>query len=132
MENGHLPKHTLPKYQILGYPQSDVQFQLDIDAKTLYLIDLDQGGRSLTNDMKNALYRLIHYQRMADQPVNLNEFTIFYSDSTGTVDGVSVSISLMGSLSFSFYSISLYDLTQNGGSQPDSARADHTGQDKPT
>ena len=132
MENGHLPKHTLPKYQILGYPQSDVQFQLDIDAKTLYLIDLDQGGRSLTNDMKNALYRLIHYQRMADQPVNLNEFTIFYSDSTGTVDGVSVSISFMGSLSFSFYSISLYDLTQNGGSRPDSAGADQTGQDNPT
>ena len=115
--NGQLPKHTLPKYQILGYPQSDVQFQIDLKAKTLFLIDLDKGGRSLTNDMNNALCRLIHYQRVAGQPVKLNEFTIFYSDSTGTVDGVRVSFGLMGSLSHSFYSVSIYDLTRNGGSR---------------
>lgn len=114
MENGHLPKHTLPKYQILGYPQSDVQFQIDLKAKTLLLIDLDLGNRSLTNDMKNALFRLIHYQRVQNQPVRLHEFTIFYSDSTGAVDGVEVSFGLMGSLSISFYSISIGDLSRPG------------------
>ena len=113
-QNGQLPKHTLPKYQILGYPQADVQFQIDLEAKTLFLIDLDQGGRSLTNDMKNALCRLIHYQRLEDQPIKLNEFTIFYSDSTGTVDGVSVSLELMGSISYSFYPISINDISQAG------------------
>lgn len=110
MQNGHLPKLPLPKYAILGYPQSDVQFQINVAARTLFLIDLDLQGRSLTNDMKNALCRIIHFQRIQGQPVRLDEFTIFYSDSEGDVCGVACTLDYQGQLSVEFYPVSISNL----------------------
>lgn len=110
MHTGNLPKHILPKYAILGYPQSDVSFQIDVPARTLYLIDLDGQGRSLTNDMKNALCRIIHFHKLSGQPVRLDEFTIFYADSAGDVTGVRVDIDYQGQLRFDFYPVTLENL----------------------
>ncbi len=82
--------HILPKYQMLGYPQSDVSFQIDMAAKTLFMIDLDINGRSLTNDMENALYRITYFQRKRGERFIPDEYTIMYQDSDGQVDGVRV------------------------------------------
>ncbi len=87
----HIPEtHILPKYQMLGYPQSDVSFQIDPVAKTLFMRDLDKDGRSLTNDMANALYRITYFQKKRGVVFIPDEYTIMYQDSDGQVDGVDV------------------------------------------
>ena len=84
--------HILPKFQNLGYPQSDVSFQIDTRARTLLMKDLDKGGRSLTNDIQNALCRVLFYQKMRGKGFAPDEYTIFYQNSDGEIDGVAVTM----------------------------------------
>ena len=90
MRTPSLQTHILPKYQLMDYPQSDVSFQIDTAAKTLFMIDLDKNGRSLTNDLSNALYRITYFQKKRGAQFMPDEYTIFYQDSDGHVDGVHV------------------------------------------
>lgn len=56
-----------------------------IDGDILWLKDNGGPGRSLTNDMENALARI---QTETDRP--LNTFTIIYRDSDGAWDGINL------------------------------------------
>jgi hypothetical protein len=115
-----VPKsHILPKYQTLGYPQSDVSFQIDTAAKTLFMIDLNKEGRSLTNDMQNALCRITYFQKKRGEKFLPNEYTIMYQDSEGQIDGVSVFLLRVDGqttrlrFGFSIHAISLAELPIN-------------------
>lgn len=105
--------HILPKYQMLGYPQSDVSFQIDAQAKTLFMTDLDKGGRSLTNDMENALCRILFFQRLRGKQFVPSEYMIMCQDSEGSIDGVDVRLKsgpydpLRIRMGITFYPISL-------------------------
>jgi len=60
------------------------EFTWGIDANILWLKDNGGPGRSLTNDMENALVRI---QAELDQ-TPINAYTIVYMDSDGVWDGV--------------------------------------------
>lgn len=62
---------------------NQADYSWGIDGNIIWLKDNGGPGRSLTNDMENALARI---QAEIDQP--LNAYTIIYRDSDGTWDGV--------------------------------------------
>ncbi len=63
---------------------NQADFSWGIDGKILWLKDNGGPGRSLTNDMENALARI---QAELDQ-TPINGYTIIYRDSEGVWDGV--------------------------------------------
>lgn len=62
---------------------NQANYSWGIDDTILWLKDNGGPGRSLTNDMENALARI---QAELDKPINA--FTIIYLDSDGCWDGV--------------------------------------------
>lgn len=61
------------------------EYTWGIDGNILWLKDIGQHCRSLTNDMENAMAEI---QGQIEQPINA--FTIIYKDSEGTWDGITI------------------------------------------
>lgn len=59
-----------------------------IKDSVLWIRDLDQGGKSVTNDLENVLIEIAH--KLIDQNMILPPF-IIYRDSEGMWDGVNIS-----------------------------------------
>ena len=68
----------------------DFNHDIDLANKRILIVDLDLGGRSVTNTMDVVLTAifLMHNEHITED--NLHEWTIHYLDSTNRWDGVRV------------------------------------------
>ena len=61
--------------------KSDYQYQ--IDGRVLFIMDLDCGRKSVTNDIENVLADITEKEN-----TSMDNFDIIYRDSDGNIDGV--------------------------------------------
>jgi hypothetical protein len=82
----------------MNAPRADYTYRVVNDV--LLIVDLDQGNRSVTNDMENVLATIAHREGLTFAA--LEEYHIAYRDSDQIWDGVDISTG-----SVSFYSLNL-------------------------
>ncbi len=81
-------------------PRADYTYT--VEGSVIAIVDLDQGSKSVTNDMENVL------NDIRAELGDLAGYAVIYRDSTGRWDGVRQ----VGQLSIEFYSLNEADQQQ--------------------
>jgi hypothetical protein len=63
--------------------ETQADFTYSMSGNVISIVDLDQGNRSVTNDVENVLRKIDHYHQGS-----IAGFHIMYRDSMGFWDGI--------------------------------------------
>jgi hypothetical protein len=63
--------------------ETQADFTYSMSENVISIVDLDQGNRSVTNDVKNVLRKIEHFHQGS-----IAGFRIMYRDSMGFFDGI--------------------------------------------
>jgi len=73
-------------------------YSVDLESKKIFIVDLDEGGKTVTNALDEVLTIILSSSIFSEQ-VSFSDYTILYSDSEGDV--CSVIINTDGKVLFS-------------------------------